>query len=147
MLSACGSLKSNKTSHTQNLQSNSDYQELSDQQSWVKESTVLLDTSNSEYVVQITPLGKFLYSAENGFEGVAEKVLISSKANKRKILQQQQQMGSQVQQQKRKQESTTLKTKLQYVNKSTKPHFTWVYIGMVIVLGLACWLMRKQLFT
>lgn len=68
LLSACGSLKSKKMLQTENLQSNSHYQEDTKLQSWAKENTLLLDTSNSEYVVQITPVGKFRYSAENGFE-------------------------------------------------------------------------------
>jgi len=60
-------------------------------------------------VVQITPLGKFLSSAETGFEGMAEKVVVRGKASKRQILQQQQQMGQQLQQQKHSQESTQVK--------------------------------------
>ena len=68
VLSACGTLKSKRTLHTQDLQSNSHYQEDTNLQNWVNENTLLLDTSNSEYVVQITPVGKFRYGAENGFE-------------------------------------------------------------------------------
>jgi len=143
MLSACGSLKSNKALHTQSLQSNSDYQEGVNQQSWVKGSTLLLDTSNSEYVVQITPLGKFLYSAE----GVAEKVLIRGKASKRQLLHQQQEMGTQVQHKKRIQESTALKTRVQQIVKSRKPPLSSMCIALVMVLGSACWVMRKRLFT
>ncbi|MDQ0968959.1 uncharacterized protein YceK [Flavobacterium sp. W4I14] len=147
LLSACGSLKSKKTLHTENLQSNSQYQEDSNLQSWAKANTLLLDTSNSEYVVQITPVGKFRYSAENGFEGVAEKVLVSGKVGKRQLLHRQQQTGLQLQHQKRNLESTQLKKKLQHIDKSRKPRLAMVYIGLAVVLGLACWLMRKRLFN
>ncbi|NMN37570.1 hypothetical protein [Pedobacter sp. SG918] len=147
LLSACGSLKSKKTLHMENLQSNSHYQVHTDLQSWAKENTLLLDTSNSEYVVQITPVGKFFYSAENGFEGMAEKVLVSGKAGKRQILQHQKQAGHQLQHQKHSLESTQLKKKVQHINKSRKPRLAMLYIGLVAVLGLACWLMRKRLFT
>jgi len=59
--------------------------------------------------VQITPLGKFLYSAEKGFEGMAEKVMVSGKANKRRVIHEQQQTRQELQQQKHKLESTQLK--------------------------------------
>lgn len=147
LLSACGSLKSKKTLHTENLQSNSHYQEDSNLQSWAKENTLLLDTSNSEYVVQITPVGKFLYSAKNGFEGMAEKVLVSGKVGKRLVLHQQQQTGHQLQHQKRKLENTQVKKKVQHIDKSRKPRWALMYIGLVVVLGLAYWLMRKRLFA
>lgn len=147
LLSACGSLKSKKTLQTENLQSNSQYQEDTNLQSWAKENTLLLDTSNSEYVVQITPVGKFRYSAENGFEGVAEKVVVSGKVGKRKILQQQKQADQQLQQQKRRLESTQVKKKLQHIDKSRKPRWAAMCIGLVVALGLACWLIRKRLFS
>jgi hypothetical protein len=147
LLSACGSLKSKKTLHTQNLQSNSDYQEHTNLQSWAKENTLLLDTSNSEYVVQITPVGKFRYSAENGFEGVAEKVQVRGKVGKRKVLHQQKQAGRQLQHQNRNLESTQVKKKLQHIDKSRKPRWVAMCIGLVVALGLAYWLIRKRLFT
>ncbi|CAH0250625.1 MULTISPECIES: hypothetical protein [unclassified Pedobacter] len=147
LLSACGSLKSKKTLHTENLQSNSDYQEHTDLQSWAKENTLLLDTSNSEYVVQITPVGKFRYSAENGFEGVAEKVLVSGKVGKRKTLHKQKQASHQLQRQKRSLESKQVKKKLQHIDKSRKPRWAAMCIGLVAALGLAYWLIRKRLFT
>ena len=147
MLLACGSLKSKKTLHTETLQSNSHYQEHTDLQSWAKENTLLLDTSNSEYVVQITPVGKFRYSAENGFEGMAEKVLVSGKVGKRQVLHQQQETGHQLKHQKRNLESTQLKRKVQHIDKTRKPRLAMVYIGLAMVLGLAYWLMRKRFFA
>jgi len=147
LLSACGSLKSKKTLQTENLQSNSQYQEDTNLQSWATANTLLLDTSNSEYLVQITPVGKFRYSAETGFEGVAEKVVVRGKASKRQVMQQQLQMGRQLQQQKHSQESTQVKKKVQQIDKSRKPPWAAMCIGLVVVLGLACWLMRKRLFN
>jgi hypothetical protein len=132
-----------------NLQSSSYYQEQTDQQSWAKENTLLLDTSNSEYVAQITPLGKFLYTPESGFEGMAEKVLVSGKASKRQILHQQQQTGYQLQHQKRSLENTQLKTKVQHTEKERKGQslILWVGLALVFSVGLGYWLMRKRLFT
>jgi len=59
LLMACGTLKSKKTLHAENLQPNSQYKEHTRQQSLAAGNTLLIDTSNSEYVVQINPLGKF----------------------------------------------------------------------------------------
>ncbi|QXU41442.1 hypothetical protein [Pedobacter sp. D749] len=147
VLSACGALKSKKSLHTQELQSSSHNEENTNQQGWATRNTLLLDTSNSEYVVQITPLGKFFYSAEKGFEGMAEKVVVSGKANKRRIIHQQQQAGHQLQHQKSILESTQLKTKVQYIDKSRKQRWGAVCLGLVVALGLAYWVMRKWLFA
>ncbi len=147
MISACGALQSKKSLHTQELQSSSHNQENTNQQSWAIGNTILLDTTNSEYVVQITPLGKFVYNAENGFEGMAEKVVVSGKADKRRIIHQQQQTGHQFQKQKHDLESTQLKTKVQHIAKNRKPRLTMMWIGLVVVLGLAYWLLRKWRFA
>ncbi|MBE5320018.1 hypothetical protein IM793_12670 [Pedobacter sp. MR2016-19] len=147
LITACGSLKSNETLHTQKLQSNSLNRENTNQQSWATESTLLIDTSNSEYVVQITPLGKFFYSAENGFEGMAEKVVLSGKADKRRIIHQQQQTGHQLQHQKHSLESTQLATRVQRIDKSRKPASAVWWIGLAVALGLAYWLIRKWRFA
>ncbi|QXU43629.1 hypothetical protein [Pedobacter sp. D749] len=147
LITACGSLKSNKTLHTQEFQSNSYNEENTNQQSWATKNTVLLDTSNSEYVVQITPLGKFFYSNEKGFEGMAEKVVLSGKGSKRQILHQQQQTGRQLQQQKHSLENTQLKTKVERIAKNRKPRLTMMWIGLVVALGLVYWLLRKWRFA
>ncbi|MBB6237539.1 hypothetical protein HDC90_002161 [Pedobacter sp. AK013] len=147
IISACGSLKSEKTLQTENLQANSLSQAHRLEQSRATANTLLLDTSNSEYVVQITPVGKFRYSAENGFEGMAEKVVVRGKASKRQVMHQQRQIGHQLQYQKHSVESTALKTEVLHMDKSRKPNFGTIGIGLVVVLGLACWLTRKWLFT
>ncbi|MGN8059734.1 hypothetical protein ACTJKN_25885 [Pedobacter sp. 22163] len=59
IIMAFGTLKSKKTLHAENLQPNSQYKEHTRQQSLATGNTLLIDTSNSEYVVQINPLGKF----------------------------------------------------------------------------------------
>ncbi|QDW23965.1 hypothetical protein FFJ24_003625 [Pedobacter sp. KBS0701] len=146
LFSACGALQSKKTLHTQELQSKSHYQENTNQQSWENGNTLLLDTGNSEYVVQITPLGKFLYSTEKGFEGMAEKVVVRGKADRKQILHQQVQTGHQLQHQKHNLESTQLKTKAQHIDKSKKPRWVVLCIGLVITVGLAYWVMRKWRF-
>jgi len=147
LITACGSLKSNKTLHTQEFKSNSYNEENTNQQSWATKNTVLLDTSNSEYVVQITPVGKFVYSTEKGFEGMAEKVVVRGKAGRKQILHQQQQTGRQFQQQKHSLENTRLKTKVQHIDKNRKQRWVVVCIGLVVALGLAYWVMRKWLFA
>jgi hypothetical protein len=147
MLSACGVLQSKKSLHTQELRSTSHNDENTNQQSWAKSNTLLLDTSNSEYVVQITPLGKFFYSAEKGFEGMAEKIVLSGKVDKRRVIHRQQQTGNRFQQQKHNLESTLLKTKVQRIDKSRKPRLAVMCIGLVVALGLAYRLMRKWRFV
>ncbi|MBO9675414.1 MAG: hypothetical protein J7577_18340 [Sphingobacteriaceae bacterium] len=147
MLLACGSLKSKKTLLLQDLQSNSHNQEHRNAQSRAEENTILLDTSNSEYEVRITPLGKFFYSAENGFEGMAEKVVLSGKAGKKRVVRQQRQSGHQLQHQTTRTESTALRTKAQHTDKIRKSRWGMLAIGLVVVLGLVYWLRRKWLFT
>ncbi|RLJ69590.1 hypothetical protein [Pedobacter alluvionis] len=147
LITACGSLKSNKTLHTQEFQSNSYNEENTNQQSWATKNTVLLDTSNSEYVVQITPLGKFFYSTEKGFEGMAEKVVVRGKAGRKQILHQQQQTGHQLQQQKHSLESTQLATRVQRIDKSRRPASAVWWIGLAVALGLVYWLIRKWRFA
>ncbi|MEH3113528.1 hypothetical protein [Pedobacter terrae] len=146
ILSACSTLKNKKTSATQALQSYSHQQENMKQLSWAKSNTLLVDTSNSEYVVQITPLGKFLYSAEKGFEGMAERVVLSGKADKRQHLRQEQQTGDQLAQQKGGVKSTALETKVQHTAKTGKglPTYLWIGLGLTFCLTLGYRLMKKD---
>lgn len=143
LLSACATVKSKKTSHEQALQVRHDSQENISQQSWEKDNTLLLDTSNNEYVVQITPLGKFVYSTEKGFEGMAEKVVLKGKANNRRMVHKQQQNGNQLYVQKSKAGSTAFKAKVQQVEKSRKPRLATISAGVLILLGLVYWIWRK----
>ncbi|WP_343522001.1 hypothetical protein [Pedobacter sp.] len=145
-LLACGTLKSKKILLSQDLQSNSHNQEHHNLQSWAEENTILIDTTNSEYVVQITPLGKFLYSVENGFEGMAKKVVLSGKAGKKRVMQQQQQSKHQLRQQATSVESTRLKTKAQHTDKSRTPRWGLLAAGLVVVFGLVYWLIKKWPF-
>ncbi|WP_293744048.1 hypothetical protein [uncultured Pedobacter sp.] len=146
VLSACGTLKSKKTMATQELQSYSQQQQNINQQSWAKSNTLLADTSNSEYVLQITPLGKFLYSTEKGFEGMAESVVLSGKASNRRRLQRQQQTGDQLVQQKKGMKSTALETRVQHAEKTGKglPTFLWIGLGLIFCLTLGYRLMKKR---
>ncbi|MFC1224257.1 hypothetical protein ACFE6N_10645 [Pedobacter sp. BG31] len=136
LLSACATLKSKKVLHEQDLEVKHNSRESSSEQSWAKSNTLLLDTSNSEYVVQITPLGKFFYSAEKGFEGMAEKVVIKGKASHRRMLQGQQQKGRELAQQKTRVKSTALKTKVQYTEKMRKSLSPSLLIGLGILFCL-----------
>lgn len=146
LLSACATLKSKKMLHEQELEAKHDSRESSIEQSWAKSNTLLLDTSNSEYVVQITPLGKFFYSAEKGFEGMAEKVVIKGKASNGRLVHEQQQKGRQRAQQKGSMESTALKTKVQYTKKTRKSlsPFFWTGLGVLFCLTLGYRLMKKR---
>jgi len=143
LLSACATLKSKKVLHEQDLEVKHNSRESSSEQSWAKTNTLLLDTSNSEYVVQIAPLGKFFYSAEKGFEGMAENLVFKGKASHRRMLQGQQQKGRQLQVRNVNSGSTNLKTKLQQVDKSWKPPPGLIGTGALLVLGLAYWIWRK----
>jgi hypothetical protein len=46
--------------------------------------TLRRDSMNNNYSVQIWPKGKFSYSAEHGFEGTAEKILITGEVKRGK---------------------------------------------------------------
>ncbi|MFD2584446.1 hypothetical protein ACFSR6_18250 [Pedobacter vanadiisoli] len=61
-------------------------------------------------------------------------------------MQQQQQAGRQLQHQTTGTESTALKTKAKQVGKSRKPRLGLLTIGLVVVLSLVYWLMRKWCF-
>lgn len=146
LLSACATLKSKKVLHEQDLEVKHNSRESSIEQSWAKSNTLLLDTSNSEYVVQITPLGKFFYSAEKGFEGMAEKVVIKGKANNRRMLHEQQQEGHELALQKGSVKSTALKTKIHLTEKMRKSLSPSLLIGLGILfcLALGCRLIKKR---
>ncbi|WP_145858800.1 hypothetical protein [Pedobacter suwonensis] len=146
LLSACATLKSKKVLHEQDLEVKHDSRESSSEQSWAKSNTLLLDTSNSEYVVQIAPLGKFFYSAEKGFEGMAENLVFKGKASHRRMLQGQQQKGHQLAQQKTRVKSTALKTKVQYTEKTRKSLslFFWTGLGVVFCLTLGYHRLMKK---
>ena len=146
LLSACATLKSKKVLHEQDLEVKHDSRESSIEQSWAKSNTLLLDTSNSEYVVQIIPLGKFFYSAEKGFEGMAEKVVIKGKANNRRMLHEQQQEGHELALQKGSVKSTALKTKVHLTEKMRKSLSPSLLIGLGILfcLTLGYWLIKKR---
>jgi len=149
LLSACATIKNKKMLLEQDLEAKYKSQESINKRTWEKGNTLLVDTSNSEYVVQITPLGKFFYSKEKGFEGMAEKVVVKGKANKRRMVHQQQQKGHEQAQQKGSEESTALKTKVQHTEKMRKGMSPSFLIGLVVVfcLTLAYWLMKKRLFA
>jgi len=59
----------------------------------------------------------------------------------------QRQTGHQLQHQKRNLESKQVKKKLQHIDKSRKPRWAAMCIGLVVALDLAYLLMRKRLFT
>jgi len=72
--------------------------------------------------------------------------VVRGKADRKQILHQQVQTGHQLQYQKHNLESTQLKTKAQHIDKSKKPRWVVVFIGLVITVGLAYWVMRKWRF-
>jgi len=143
LLSSCGMLKEKKTLLAQDHQFTRNNQENITGQSWQKDNTLLLDTSNSEFVVQITPLGKFLYSTEKGFEGMAEKVVVKGKANKRQTVHRHKEAGHQLERQINNAENEKLKVKVQQVDKRWKPSLAMVGMVVIILLGLVFWVLRK----
>ncbi|SDG34854.1 hypothetical protein SAMN05421827_105238 [Pedobacter terrae] len=143
LLSACGSFKEKKTLHTQEHESVRQNQDSSAEQSWQKDNTLLLDTSNSEYVVQITPMGKFFYSTEKGFEGMARKVVVKGRANKRQVVHRHKETEHQLVRQNNNTEHENSKIKVQQVDKRIKPRWGFALIGMVMLFVLAYWIWRK----
>ena len=83
-VTGCGMLRdTSKTAEAdhQLLQRSSDLKVESAHEQIKKGSSVLLfsDSSNQDYTLQVWPKGRFSYSASSGFEGEAEKVLVSGK--------------------------------------------------------------------
>jgi hypothetical protein len=142
---ACGSLKSSKMLETQKLEAERQYWEQTKLEDSTKTSTLLIDTSHSEYMIELLPIGKFSYSAEKGFVGMAEKLVIKGKGNRRQLVKQEALTSRKLEQQQQGSETTRLNTKVQSSEKNRKaglPIF-WILLLAVAVLGLGYWLMRK----
>jgi hypothetical protein len=73
-------LKTTEADHKM-LNSSNEQKLAADSEYYSKSASLLLfnDSSDQDYTLQIWPKGKFTYSAANGFQGEAEKMLVSGK--------------------------------------------------------------------
>ena len=84
---SCSVLKNTDSSYRKSDQESS-YQinkSLLEKRDWLNKRsgiTLYADSSNQDYTIQLWPKGRFSYSAETGFTGEADKVLISGRSNK-----------------------------------------------------------------
>ena len=85
VLASCSILK-NSDSNKHIAQQQSSYQasgHLVENRDWLNRSnalTLYADSSNQDYTIQLWPKGRFSYSAETGFSGEADKILITGKS-------------------------------------------------------------------
>ena len=85
VLASCSILK-NTDSNKHIAQQQSSYQasgHLVENRDWLNRSRALTfyaDSSNQDYTIQLWPKGRFSYSAETGFTGEADKILITGKS-------------------------------------------------------------------
>ena len=85
VLASCSILK-NSNSNKHIAQQQSSYQasgHLVENRDWLNRSRALTfyaDSSNQDYTIQLWPKGRFSYSAEAGFSGEADKILITGKS-------------------------------------------------------------------
>lgn len=86
MLSASCSIFKNTDSSNRKSEQQSSYQvnrSLLEKRDWLNKSsglTFYTDSSKQDYTIQLWPKGRFSYSAETGFTGEADKVLITGKS-------------------------------------------------------------------
>ena len=83
--SSCSILKNTDSSYRKSDQQSS-YQvnrSLLEKRDWLNKRsgiTLYTDSSNQDYTIQLWPKGRFSYSAETGFSGEADKILITGKS-------------------------------------------------------------------
>lgn len=149
--SGCSLFKNNtKTREEQviNMKNQSSFSSAG-QKNWLKQTgsfSLFRDSSDASYSVQVWPRGAFSYSAENGFKGEAEKVIISG--NSRNVgtaafaenVKEQDQGKFTL----KEQNKEILGMKENY--QTTKESVSWkVIFSIVISLGLLVWLIVKYL--
>jgi len=98
-------------------------------------------------ITEILRTNIFFFKKRKLWQRIKWRILWQSRQCNWQILHQQQQTGCELQQQKYDLESTQLKTKVQHIAKNRKPRLTMMWIGLVVALGLACWLIRKWRFA
>lgn len=103
------------------------------------------DSSDMDYSIQIWPKGLFSFSAEKGFSGEADKVMVTGKvkrssvssASSSSLHQGKVKIKQQLSQQRKK--VSDLKTK----SKKSKPSWKWLVAGLAFLTALCCFLYSK----
>jgi len=105
------------------------------------------DDMQSAYSVQLWPKGSFRFSAENGFEGEAERILISGQMKEernRKEL-----SGTEQQHSGRQEITSAQSSQEQGIKKEEireiKTDFKWVILGIMVIIACFTWVYYKFL--
>ncbi len=145
-LGACGSLKTSKQQYRAQLAETETNGTALNQQLQHTATAQLLDTTNSEYTVQIIPLGAFTYSSGAGFAGRATAITVRGKTARKLQVNRQESLQVQVQQQSQQSVKTKVNTQSRAEAK-TSP--SWSRLGgliLLLVLLTGCGLIIKRRF-
>lgn len=106
------------------------------------------DSVQQAYQVQLWPKGKFTFSAVNGFEGEAERILISGELQKKSnhLELSTSQQHNKEQQQMEMQVRKTQKEAEKIEKKSSSADFRWVIMGIILLVFGGIWLYRRCVF-
>jgi len=106
------------------------------------------DSVQQAYQVQLWPKGKFTFSAAHGFEGEAERIIISGELqqhSKHRELSTSEQQNKE-HQQTEKQVTKTQKESEKNEKKSSSADFRWVIMGIILLVFGGIWLYRRFVF-
>lgn len=147
LLLACGTRRTEKQQATQQTFSEHlNRTEQSEQQRWQR-NLIIKDTTLQEYQIEITPLGKFTYSTEKGFEGEASSMHWSKKS----VAQRTASLNEDLSKFKAKHKNELNKTEsdLKISTKAKEQHGSyWKYLWLTISLltvGYICWRFKGYL--
>jgi hypothetical protein len=104
------------------------------------------DTGNTTYSIQLWPKGSFTLSAEKGFAGEAEKIVIAGKTNRAvmttsAVAARHEQKGQQaVTYKERDKKETEQKQEV----KDSSVSWRWIIAGFVLMLLAAYWVYRRK---
>ena len=148
---SCSVLKNTDSSYRKSDQESS-YQinkSLLEKRDWLNKRsgiTLYTDSSNQDYTIQLWPKGRFSYSAETGFAGEADKIMIRGKSKK----------GSSSSKMVRTEESDQGKTEIQtnlkegasssQKDKLKKSSVSWkVVLAFTVLILIAAWAAYRKI--
>jgi hypothetical protein len=116
---------------------------VAEQKDWLSRSgsvTYHRDSANLDYTIRIWPKGVFSFSAEQGFSGEADQVLVTGKAKSASvssdlILSSQQDKGR-IQQQVRIKKKDMADQKIKI--KKSAPSWKWIIAGLALMCVICC---------
>lgn len=141
-LLACGTTRTQKQQVAQQTYSEHlNRSEQSEQQSWHR-NLIIKDTTLQEYQVAITPLGKFTYSTEKGFEGEASSMHWSKKSAKQRTASLNEDLSKFKAKRKNELNKTKSESKIQMLKKQPSGAYWYDLIIPLVVLSIAYALWR-----